>query len=146
MQSSNLNKVNNIFKLFANQHKILKSYLDINIIKNKASNYTYPMMLVDWTKNVQLTRGSNELNCDVYILDKTTRDYLRLTNILSDNLQTCDDFHTYFIDNLDKFGFTIDNDVTCEPIAFDFEDIICGYKMNIHLTIDDNLMETEIPI
>jgi len=141
-----ITQINNSFKQFASKHKMLKSYLDIPIDENKASDYTYPMMLVDWTKPVNLTLGSGEITCDVYILDKITRDFTKLTNILSDAFQVCDDFHTIFINNEQKYGFVCDDNIALEVIAFDYEDIICGYKMSINLTVVDNLRENEIPM
>jgi hypothetical protein len=109
-----------------------------------AKNYVYPLMHTS-IGNVSFASGEMQIAMDIYILDKMLSDESNYQDVLSDTLKIMNDFYTTFQDNEEAYGFYFAYEATAEPIAFDFDDVIGGFKMPITVQVKNRRDEASVP-
>lgn len=141
-----LNDCNNIFKNYANNHKQINEFKDIpeeNII---ASNLKYPLMWIAYVDSVPFSLGHIVVPTTVYFVDRLSEDKTNFIPLMSRMLVLANDFYTKFNENEEIEELMFDISANAEPVAMEFDDNVCGYRIKVNLRIRNDRNEDQIPL
>lgn len=143
--NTTLNDVIHEFNHFATDHLSIAQFECKPIAEKNPNDYKYPLMYTEII-SCNLATSETQLIVNIYMLDKLLPDNTNYQDVLSDNLKTMNDFYSIYRENDSSYGFYLNDDATAEPIIFDTEDIVGGWRMPVTIQIKNSAAESNVPI
>jgi hypothetical protein len=106
----------------------------------------YPLMWLDYSAIAPSAGyGVWTISIPIYFLDRVERDYSNIDQVMSSTLFLVDDLLTEFNDNHCTYGFDFQYNASVTPWMLEFEDLACGWQVNVSAQTGFNRDETKIP-
>jgi len=143
---TSLDKIFSQFGTFATNHNQISSFYTKPLTENTAKGLIYPMLWIDvQAVSVSFQRGQAIITLPTLILDRVERDFSNIISVLSSTLLTINDFLIYYSDIECTYGFYFSDNSSASPVIYEFDDLVCGWNMNISCQIMDSRDTTKIP-
>ncbi len=129
---------------FANRHKQISSYKNSPITEFK--DVDYPLMW-NFYGEIRLNRGELEIEVTTLILDRVLEDTSNFMDVQNDTSLLVCDFTTYFTDDeMDEFGFEMNDTPIASPVVMDYDSTLVGYTISSFISIGHDMDKGEIPL
>jgi len=141
----NLVQINNIFKAYASDHKVLVSYYD-GLDKPSAEDHLYPMMIVE-IGDSRMRIGSISTSYSIYFLDKLNEGGTNHLELRNKMLIQVENFFTMF-NEMDWCGDKIfsQDDFIARPVKIANVDGAIGYEATFTIVTPMSLYRNNVPI
>ena len=143
---TSLSKIFTQFERFAGLHPMIEGFSIAPLTEYVAKDWVYPVMWVDMQgTSITFNTGEVRITFPVYILDRVERDFSNYKSVMNSTLLSLNDFYAYYTDNECEYGFMFNNSSALTSRAYEFDDIVCGWSMNILTQVADDRNESQIP-
>jgi hypothetical protein len=152
--------INDTFKAWTADHKMLKTYVASPITEFKAESLVYPLLWTQWGEATFASANDGgatiTIGANVYVLDRLQRSKGNWIDVLSDTLRIIEDFYNYFNDGFfdtnpytstnEQFRFLIANDAVAVPVYASYDDLVGGWQIPVSIIVGNDRNEYQIPI
>ena len=140
-----LSEIISTFEKFAANHKQIAMYTSLPSQEFISANKSYPFFIIE-TQDAVIENGQVVLDFNIYALDRIQKDDSNINDVLSRCLLIMEDFWVFFNENLDAYGFYLSEQQTpIKRVAYQFSDLLGGYKMAVKCQIPAYRDESIIP-
>ena len=142
-----LSKIISTIRTWAEAHPQISTFKTKPLTEFVASESNiYPLMWLDYSNigpSAQL--GQWTITMPFYFFDRVERDYSNIDQVMSSMLFLCDDLLTEFNDNHCEYGFDFQYGASVSPWMLEFDDLVCGYQVNVAVQTGMSRDESKIP-
>lgn len=144
---TSLSKILRTIETFATNHQQITSFSAAPITDFTAKNWKYSILWVDMqSTTVSISNGEIKINMPVYVMDRVERDFSDYNKAANDTLLSITDVITFFNDKGCELGFDCELTSSVSAVAYEFDDIVVGWKANIVFRTFESFDESKIPL
>ncbi len=139
-----LNYLNKILKDFATNHNQIRTYFFGNIVNNKQTNISYPLL---WTIETGIIINQNTVvyELQVFCLDRFQGGFINENDVYNDCSLILQDLKVYLQENLNH-QIVLDDVVQLEKIGDEINsDLVGGWRMECKIQVPLNTDVCDIP-
>lgn len=139
------NNIINSFKEFSENHKQINTFFSGQDWNFQTQNNIYPAVLIIPDAS-SIEQGRFLYKFNIFVIDILKSDLSNQDEIYSDMAQIAGDIVSEFEDNEDSYGFTLEDNVTINPVYEQLDDFVGGWIMNISIQVPFNMSDCLLPL